>query len=82
MIPPPKFSTRINFFQYVASIRQGGQMPSLNFESSYGQVFVCGWSVLRIRFGLLMLSFNPMGPFVLRVKHDLFQAILPLVYSG
>ena len=57
-------------------------MPSLNFESSYGQVFVCGWSVLRIRFGLLMLSFNPMGPFVLRVKHDLFQVILPLVYSG
>ena len=56
-------------------------MPSLKFESSNDQVFVYGWSVLKIRFGLLMLSFNPMGPFVLRVKHDLFQVILPLVYS-
>ena len=28
------------------------------------------WSVLRLRFGLFVLSFYPMGSFVLRVKED------------
>ena len=31
-------------------------------------MFVYGWSVLGLRFGLLLLSFYPMGSFVLRVK--------------
>ena len=31
-------------------------------------MFVYGWPVLELRFGLFTLSFNPMGSFVLTVK--------------
>ena len=33
------------------------------------------WSVLELRFGLLILSFYPMGSFVLRVKGDSLQMV-------
>ena len=33
-------------------------------------MFVYGWSVLELRFGLLILSFYPMGSFAFRVKDD------------
>ena len=33
-------------------------------------MFVYGWSVLVLKFGLLILSFYLMGSFVLRVKVD------------
>ena len=37
---------------------------------AYYFVFVYRWSVLRLRFGLLILSFYPVGSFVLRVEGD------------
>ena len=33
-------------------------------------MFVYGWSVLGLRFGLLILSFYPVGSFVLKVEGD------------
>ena len=33
-------------------------------------MFAYGWSVLELRFGLLILSFYPKGSFVLKVKDD------------
>ena len=46
-------------------------------------MFVYGWSVLGLRFGLLILSFYPMGSFVLRVGVDSiqFNSILYSHYS-
>ena len=38
-------------------------------------MFVYGWSVLGLRFGLLVLSFYPMGSFVLRVEGDSLQMV-------
>ena len=37
-------------------------------------MFVYGWSVLELRFGLLILSFYPKGSFVPRVEVD-FQIV-------
>ena len=37
-------------------------------------MFVHGWPVLELRFGLLMLSFYPTGSFILRVKVRLIDA--------
>ena len=33
------------------------------------------WSVLELRFGLLILSFYPVEPFVLRVEGDSLQMV-------
>ena len=33
------------------------------------------WSVLRLRFGLFVLSFYPMGSFLLRVEGDSLQMV-------
>ena len=38
-------------------------------------MFVYGWSVLELRFGLLILSFYPVGSFVLRVEGDSLQMV-------
>ena len=38
-------------------------------------MFVYGWSVLGLRFGLLVLSFYLMGSFVLRVEGDSLQMV-------
>ena len=36
---------------------------------------LCRWSVLVLRFGLLILSFYPKGSFVLRVEGDSLQMV-------
>ena len=36
-------------------------------------MFVYGWSVLELRFGLLILPFYPVGSFVHRVEGDSTQ---------
>ena len=41
-----------------------------HFLTIYYCMFVYDWSVLELRFGLLILSFYPMGSFVLRVEVD------------
>ena len=38
-------------------------------------MFVYSWSVLELRFGLLVLSFYPLGFFVLRVDGDTLQMV-------
>ena len=44
-------------------------------------MFVYGWSVLELKFGLLVLSFYPMRSFVLRVEVDTVE-ILPVSSGG
>ena len=44
-------------------------------------MFVYGWSVLELKFGLLVLSFYPMRSFVLRVEVDSVE-ILPVSSGG
>ena len=38
-------------------------------------MFVYGWSVLELGYGLLILSFYPVGSFVLRVEGDSLQMV-------
>ena len=45
-------------------------------------MFVDWWSVLGLRFGLLILSFYPMGSFILRAESDSYFSLFVISWKN